>query len=150
MTATTLVPPALERPAGAAAPVRGRVAHVVHRFGLPSETFVRDAVDDLAARGWEPWLAALAVDNPHWLTVPAHRVLRAPDRPPWRDRLANRLPPATSRERRAVSRRYLRALAGAPVDLLHAHFGWAGADAALAARRLRRPLLVSLHGSRRG
>ena len=133
---------------GAAAPVRGRVAHVMHRFGLPSETFVRDTVDDLAARGWQPWLAALAVDHREWLTVPADRVLRVSGAPvPWRDRVANRVPPSRTRERRAVSRRYLRALAAAPVDLLHAHFGWAGADAALAARRLRLPLLVGFHGT---
>jgi colanic acid/amylovoran biosynthesis glycosyltransferase len=140
---------AVETPGGAGdVPVRGRVAHVMHRFGLPSETFVRDVVDDLAARGWQAWLAALAIDDPRRLTVPGDRVLPvscASVR--WRDRLANRVPPARTRERRAVSRRYLRALTGAPVDLVHAHFGWAGADAVLAARRLRLPLLVSFHGT---
>src|SRR6185503_15366340 len=81
-------------------------------------------------------------------TVPADRVLPVSGAPvPWRDRVANRVPPSRTRERRAVSRRYLRALAGAPADLLHAHFGWAGADAVLAARRLRLPLLVSFHGT---
>jgi glycosyltransferase involved in cell wall biosynthesis len=65
------------------------------------------------------------------------------------DRVAGRLAIARGHDpvREAAARNYLAALSRTPPGLLHAHFGWTGADCVLAARKLSLPMLVSFHGT---
>lgn len=127
---------------------RGPILHAVHRFGLPSETFIRDAILELEALGWPAWIVTEAVENgaPSPLAAP---IVVPPSRRPLVDRIAGRVAVARGGDpvREAAARNYLAALSRMPPGLLHAHFGWTGADCTLAARRLSLPLLVSFHGT---
>jgi colanic acid/amylovoran biosynthesis glycosyltransferase len=129
---------------------RGRfpVLHAVHAFGLPSETFIRDAIAEVEELGWLPWVvteAKLAEDG----VVPPERMLIASNRLPLVDRVAIRTHLHSSRDevRGRAARKYLAALSRLPPGILHAHFGWTAVDCTLAARRLGLPFLVSFHGT---
>src|SRR3954452_16276502 len=70
-----------------------RVAHVVMQWGELSQTFVRDAIESLEARGWEGWVVAHDVANrDRFPSPPDGRLLRMTpgSEPSWRDRLARR------------------------------------------------------------
>jgi glycosyltransferase involved in cell wall biosynthesis len=124
------------------------VLHAVHRFGLASETFIGDAIVELDALGWTPWVVTEAVEGAPG-AVPATRIFVAPATRPLVDRVARRITAGRGRDplREMTARNYLAALSRMPAGLLHAHFGWTGADCALAARKLSLPFLVSFHGT---
>ena len=63
-------------------PARVPVLHAVHRFGLPSETFIRDAIVELDALGWTPWVATEAVEGEPG-AVPPGRIVLPPRRGRW-------------------------------------------------------------------
>jgi len=125
-----------------------RVLHAVHIFGNPSETFIRDAIAETAALGWIPWVVTEAARGEHE-AVPGGRLILTPRRLALPDRFAVRLDirRGIQEEHARVARAYLAALARAPTGVLHAHFGWTGAACTLAARTLRLPMIVSLHGT---
>lgn len=126
---------------------RPPVIHAVHRWGLPSETFIRDAITEVESLGWMSWVVAGGVDREHG-AVAAERIL-LPTKPPFVVRAACRLARIGGRDpiRERTARDYLTALRRTPRGLLHAHFGWTAADCALAARKLSLPFLVSFHGT---
>lgn len=136
--------PSRSRPA-ADGPHQGTVAHVVRRFGELSECFVTELVEELEHAGWRAQVVAMAVSNRDRFPFPPdERLLRA-QRPAPARRLGDRLALRSSAERRSS---WLRApLAASGAQLAHAHFGWAAADARLAARRLGLPLVATFHGS---
>jgi colanic acid/amylovoran biosynthesis glycosyltransferase len=126
---------------------RTPILHAVHRFGLPSETFIRDAIGETEALGWPSWVVTERLEPGHG-AFPGERIvvtgdLRLPDRVGARMAIMRGGDPI--RERSA--RKYLRALQRMPAGLLHAHFGWTATDCVLAARRLGLPFLVSFHGT---
>lgn len=131
-----------------AQPQRVPVLHAVQTVGLPSETFIRDAIAELEALGWTPWLVTEASAGPAD-AVPPERIVTTPRMLPLVDRVAVRMPVPRTRDRSWVrySHKYLAAFANAPAGVVHAHFGWTGTYCSLAARTLRLPLLVSFHGS---
>jgi colanic acid/amylovoran biosynthesis glycosyltransferase len=129
-------------------PPRVPVLHAVHRFGLPSETFIRDAIVELDALGWRPWVVTEAIDS-EWGSVPPTRIVLPPRTRPLVDRVARRITAGHGRDplREMTARNYLAALSCMPAGLLHAHFGWTGADCVLAAQKLSLPFVVSFHGT---
>jgi colanic acid/amylovoran biosynthesis glycosyltransferase len=129
----------------AASPVPPRVAHVVRRYGVTSQTFVPGVVAALEQLGWEGWVVTMARENGDWFRFPpVERVLLA-RRPGLAARVAGRALGRPAAERRA---RWLSPEVGrvAP-SLVHAHFGWAGVDALPVARSLGLPLVVSFYGT---
>jgi glycosyltransferase involved in cell wall biosynthesis len=124
------------------------VLHAVHRFGLPSETFIRDAILELNRVGWTQWVVTNAVEDERG-AVPAARIVVPPATRPLVDRVGRRLTAGQGRDpvRETTAGYYLAALSRMPSGLLHAHFGWTAADCVLAARKLSLPFLVSFHGT---
>lgn len=123
----------------------GRVAHVVRRYGVASQTFVADAVADLDRLGWSGWVLARSVENRSLYPLPPEERILLGSRPPLGRRVAQRALGRTSAERRAAW--WDEAIAAARPHLLHAHFGWAGVDALPAARSAGLPLVVTFHGT---
>ena len=124
------------------------VLHAVHAFGLPSETFIRDAIAEVEDLGWPSWIvteANLAEDE----LVPTERMLVATKGLPLVDRVAIKAAESRTGEdvRRRAARKYLATLCKGPPGILHAHFGWTAVDCTLAARKLGLPFLVSFHGT---
>lgn len=121
-----------------------RAAHIVRRWGTPSQTFVRDAVTELDRLGWEGWVVTNGVE-PGAAPPPGNgRVLLA-RRPSPAVRAAGRVLRRPARERRA---RWLEpCVASIQPVVMHAHLGWAAIDALAAARRLGLPLVASFHGT---
>ena len=124
------------------------VLHAVHRHGLPSETFIRDAIRELEALGWTPWIVTERIE-PHYQPSARTRVVLPPSPRPLVDRVGNRVARVRGLDplREGAARNYLAAISRMPRGLLHAHFGWTAADCVLAARRLSLPFLVSFHGT---
>jgi colanic acid/amylovoran biosynthesis glycosyltransferase len=137
--------PAAAGPLYAASPSVGRVAHVVRRYGVPSQTFVPGVIAALQALGWEGWVVTSGRENGGWFPFPpAERVLVA-RRPRLAARVAGRALWRPAHERRA---RWLAPeVARVAPSLVHAHFGWTGVDALPVARALGVPLLVSFYGT---
>jgi colanic acid/amylovoran biosynthesis glycosyltransferase len=126
-------------------PPRGRVAHVVRRYGTASQTFVAGAISALEPLGWEGWVITLGVENRGWFPFPPDERVLVARRPSLAGRLAARVLWRPAHERRA---RWLTPeVARAAPSLVHAHFGWMAIDALPAARALGLPLLVSFYGS---
>lgn len=132
---------------GTRAAARVPVLHAVHRFGLPSETFIRDAISEVEALGWASWVVTERLEPDHG-SFPEQRIIR-PGPTPFADRVSSRVAILRGGEpaRERSARKYHRALRRMPRGLLHAHFGWTAADCVLAARRLSLPFLVSFHGT---
>lgn len=128
-----------------AASVARRVAHVATAYGVPSETFVPDAVEAVDTAGWESWVFTLAVRSRDRFPFP-------PD-----ERLV--VAPSPSRPRRGVDR--LRGRSGpgrftndvaaqarrAAPSVVHAHFGWAAHYGFVLAARLEVPFVATFHAS---
>jgi colanic acid/amylovoran biosynthesis glycosyltransferase len=137
--------PAVAEPSRAATLHPGRVAHVVRRYGVPSQTFVPSVIAGLQAQGWEGWVVTSGRENGDWFPFPpAERVLVA-RRPGLAARVAGRALGRPAHERRA--RWLMPEVARVAPSLVHAHFGWTGVDALPAARALGVPLLVSFYGT---
>ena len=127
---------------------RSPILHAIYRLGLPSQPFIRDAIQEVQALGWTAWVVAEALSG-DMVWLPRERIA-LPQRPsPLVDRLVTRQPCSSRAElvRRRAAHSYLASLSRLPPGVLHAHFGWTGADCALAARKLRLPFLVSFHGT---
>lgn len=145
---------------------RPKILIVVPAFPAVSETFVVDHVVGLTDRGWEVTVASTDIDEsalvalrkergvPPDVRVLVPRALRIPTkilRAAWDLRLLG--PTNTSLMTSKTARSTARA-SGAVLDiarevrpdLIHAHFGPIGIQAARAARRLRVPLVVDFHG----
>ncbi|MGH2874413.1 MAG: glycosyltransferase family 4 protein [Solirubrobacteraceae bacterium] len=122
------------------------VLHAVHIFGLPSETFIRDAIAGTAALGWQPWVLAEAARG-ECDGLDPDRLLLTPAQLPVVDKLAVRLHGGSDEARARAARGYLAAASKAPPGILHAHFGWTATGCLLAARKLDLPLIVSFHGT---
>ena len=128
--------------------MRAPVLHAIYSYGLPSQPFIRDAIQELDALGWSPWVVTEAVSGDIGRVAPERIALpRRP--PPLIDRLATRLSRGAGGDliRRRAARGYLAALSRLPPGLLHAHFGWTAVDCTLAANKLGLPFLVSFHGT---
>jgi colanic acid/amylovoran biosynthesis glycosyltransferase len=123
---------------------RGRVAHLVRRYGAPSQPFIVDAVLAAERRGWEGWVVTQmpAANRSTYSEPPDWRLARA-ERPSRRRQIAARLAGRSVRERGAEW--WLPALSRARPDVIHIHFGWTAA--AIHADRLPAPVVVSFHGS---
>lgn len=128
--------------------IRSPVLHAIYRLGLPSQPFIRDAIQGVQALGWSPWVVAEALSG-DLVWLPRERVA-LPQRPaPLVDRVVTRMPSSSHGElaRQRAAHSYLASLSRLPRGVLHAHFGWTGADCTLAARKLKLPFLVSFHGT---
>jgi glycosyltransferase involved in cell wall biosynthesis len=128
--------------------MRPPVLHAIYSYGLPSQPFIRDAIQELQTLGWSSWVVTEAVSGDIGAVAPERIALpRRP--PPLIDRVATRLGSDAAGDliRRRAARSYLSALSRLPAGLLHAHFGWTGVDCALAAKKLGLPFLVSFHGT---
>ena len=111
-----------------------RVAHVIKAYLPLSQTFIHTQLR--AQSDLEQLVVTRRVENPGSFEF----------EPVWQlDRLSrrldSRLPAAGVFRRRIVGplRRFR-------PDVIHAHFGWMGPEAAVAARRLGVPLVVAVHG----
>jgi glycosyltransferase involved in cell wall biosynthesis/GT2 family glycosyltransferase len=124
-----------------------RIAHAIHQYGAPSETFVRDAIDGLEALGWEAWIAALGSAKPDWYSFPRERLRLPPEHPPLPDRILNRATRRSEREFVSVSRIYARSLCAIRPALVHAQFGWTAAHSERAVRKLQVPFVATFHGT---
>jgi glycosyltransferase involved in cell wall biosynthesis len=121
----------------------GSVAHLMLDVGVRSETFVTNAIEAVERQGWESHVLGLNVRG-EFTAVPPDRVY-CTGTGTLLQRGAARLK-ARSPERRFAER----ALAYAEsrrIDLLHAHFGWAGNYAAPLADLLGVPLVVTFYGT---
>jgi colanic acid/amylovoran biosynthesis glycosyltransferase len=124
------------------------VLHAVHTVGVPSETFIRDAIAETEALGWTSWLITEGTVVERG-SVALERIVTTPSTLPLLDRIVVRVPvlrrgdPNWAR----AARKYLAAFAQAPPGIAHAHFGWTGAHCSLVARKLGLPLIVSFHGT---
>jgi colanic acid/amylovoran biosynthesis glycosyltransferase len=122
-----------------------RVAHVVRNFGEVSEPFIVDGMLEVDRAGWQSWVVASAVKRRDWFQFPPDERLLQGIEPSRRRRVADVLALKSSADRRSS---WLEPqIAAAAPSVVHAHFGWAGADARLAARRLGIPLVVTFRGS---
>jgi colanic acid/amylovoran biosynthesis glycosyltransferase len=132
-------------PSEVAAVRERRVAHVVRNFGEVSEPFIVDGVFEVDRLGWESWVVASSVKRRDLFRFPPDdRLLQALE-PSRRKRIADVLALKSSADRRSS---WLEPqIAAAKPSVVHAHFGWAGADARLAARRLGIPLVVTFRGT---
>jgi len=121
--------------------------HTVFRYGLPSETFIRDLLAVVETQGWENWVAARGIEDLSSSPLAPERIRVPSDPPPLAPRVAARLVPGFTGRRMRARHGYLQLAREIRPDVIHAHFGWTGVDAVLAARRLDVPLLVSFHGT---
>lgn len=135
----------MPRASGSPQESHGRVAHVVRRYGLVSQTFVADAVADLDRLGWHGWVFARSVENRSLYPFPPEERILLGSRPPLGRRVAQRALMRSGAQRRAAW--WDESIAVVRPDLVHAHFGWAGVDALPAARHAGLPLVVTFHGT---
>lgn len=122
-----------------------RVAHHMRRFGKRSETFVSDAIVAVQAHGWEGWVVTAELEQPPLPPVPPPERVLMGVAPSAAGRLLGRVRRLDAAQRRG--RRLVAPVAQVAPRLIHAHFGWAGVDAMLAARQLGLPLVVSFHAT---
>jgi colanic acid/amylovoran biosynthesis glycosyltransferase len=122
-----------------------RVAHVVRNFGEVSEPFIVDGAYEVDRLGWESWVVATSVKRPDWLDFPPGERLLEGIRLDRGRRVAERLLLRSSADRRSASLEPQ--IAAVRPSVIHAHFGWAAADARLAAKRLGVPLVATFRGS---
>jgi colanic acid/amylovoran biosynthesis glycosyltransferase len=122
-----------------------RVVHVVRNYGEVSEPFIVDGVYEVDRLDWESWVVAMSVKRRDWFSFPPDDRLLEGVRPARARRLTDRLTLRSSADRRSS---WLEPqIAAASPTVIHAHFGWAAADARLAARRLGVPLVVTFRGA---
>ncbi len=119
------------------------VAHVMLDVGVRSETFVTNAIEAVEREGWESHVIGLNVRG-QFNAVPADRVHLTGT--------GTLLARGTARLRgRSPERRFAEQALGFAkdrrIDLLHAHFGWAGNYAAPLAKLLGVPLVVTFYGT---
>lgn len=119
---------------------RGRVLHIVRRFGEPSQTFVLDAILELQRRGWGTDVLSLLPPTGAGKKFP---VFERPRRSVLR-RARQRLIPQTPSALAASD--WAAAIRARRPQLLHVHFGWNAAQVDDIAS-FGIPPLVSFHGS---
>jgi colanic acid/amylovoran biosynthesis glycosyltransferase len=132
-------------PLPAAGADAARVAHVVRRYGVGSQTFVPSAIAALEQLGWEGWVVTMGRENGERFPFPPAERVRVARRPSLAVRVAGRALGRPARERRA---RWLAPeVARVAPSLVHAHFGWTAVEALPVTRSLGLPLLVSFYGT---
>lgn len=115
---------------------RPTVLHVAHAWVRPSEGFVADLVRSTTATRAVVATGEVVADSPASdVDVPVRTVPRPPSR--WSE----------GWQRRAVRAGLLAVAARERPALLHAHQGYWGVHAAVVARALRLPWVLSLHGN---
>jgi glycosyltransferase involved in cell wall biosynthesis len=122
-----------------------RVAHVVHRYGRLSESFIPDMLEELERAGAEAWVATMSVEGRDTYPFPDDgRIVVYPEPSPAR-RAFDRARGRSGADRFAdyVAGR-LRPLAPAVV---HAQFGWAAGSGVAVAQRLGVPAVATFHGT---
>lgn len=122
---------------------RATVGHVMLDVGVRSETFVTNAIEAVEREGWESHVVGLNVRG-QFTAVPPDRVHCTGT--------GTLLQRATARLKgRGPEQRFAEQALGYArdrrIDLLHAHFGWAGNYAAPLAERLGVPLVVTFYGT---
>jgi glycosyltransferase involved in cell wall biosynthesis len=121
----------------------GSVAHVMLDVGVRSETFVTNAIEAVEREGWESHVVGLGLRG-EFTAVPPDRV-HCTGTGTLLQRGTARLK-GRSPERR-FAEQALGYVKGRRIDLLHAHFGWAGNYAAPLAELLGVPLVVTFYGT---
>jgi colanic acid/amylovoran biosynthesis glycosyltransferase len=121
-----------------------RVAHVVSHFGLPSEGFVVDVMEELESLGWEAWLITLSVANRSVYRFPPDERLICVSEGGSLRRGVRKVVRSGARR---VARKALPRITPAKPSLVHAHFGWSGRLALPLVRRLGVPLVVTFHAT---
>lgn len=121
----------------------GSVAHVMLDVGVRSETFVTNAIEAVEREGWESHVVGLNVRG-EFTAVPPDRVHCTG--------AGTLLQRGTARLKgHSPERRFAEQALGYAkdrrIDLLHAHFGWAGNYAAPLAALLGVPLVVTFYGT---
>jgi glycosyltransferase involved in cell wall biosynthesis len=117
--------------------------HVVSWYGAMSETFLYQAITQLADRGWDTWLGTRSVENRAVFPFPPDDriVLAAPDRRrrPLRSLIRGQFD--------QVGVRWPASAAAVHPDVIHAHFGWSALDALTHPALPDAPLVATFHGS---
>jgi glycosyltransferase involved in cell wall biosynthesis len=121
----------------------GSVAHVMLDVGVRSETFVTNAIEAVEREGWQSHVVGLNLRG-QFTAVPPGRV-HCTGSGTLLQRGSARL------KGRSPERRFAEQALGYArdrrIDLLHAHFGWAGSYAAPLAELLGVPLVVTFYGT---
>jgi colanic acid/amylovoran biosynthesis glycosyltransferase len=122
-----------------------RVAHIVHRFGRLSESFIPDLLEELERAGAEAWVGTMSVEGRETYPFPDDRRLIVCPPPSYLRRAFDRV------RGRSGTDRFADDLAGrlrprAPA-VVHAQFGWAAGSGAAVARRLGVPAIATFHGT---
>jgi len=130
---------------GSLVPSRGRVAHVVSHYGVPSETFIPDAIEELSTVGWDPVVLAWSIDNRATFPFPPLERVHCPA-PRTKPRVLFHKLRRYSGDARFSASLHARVAPLSP-QIVHAHFGWAATHATRIAARLEAPLVVTFHGS---
>jgi colanic acid/amylovoran biosynthesis glycosyltransferase len=122
-----------------------RVAHIVHRYGKLSESFIPDLLEELECAGAEAWVGTMSVEGRDTYPFPADGRLIVCPAPSLARRAFDRLRGRSGTDRFAdrVAAR-LRPLEPAVV---HAQFGWAAGTGVAVAARLGLPALTTFHGT---
>ncbi len=120
------------------------VLHVALDYGLPSETFVADAVEFTETGGWTSWLLSAPPQNREWFPFPPDERIAVAKRPPLWWRVFQRLRLSGDADRTA---RMIWPKLPVRPDVVHAHFGWAALFAAEVAERVGAPLVTTFHAS---
>ncbi len=122
-----------------------RVLHVALDFGLPSETFVADAVEFTEQDEWVSYLATGSLQNREWFPFPPDDRVHLARKPstPWRIYQRLRL----RRDADQTARIMWPNVQTIRPAVLHAHFGWAAIYATGFKRSLNAPLVTTFHAS---
>lgn len=122
-----------------------QVVHVALDYGLPSETFVADAVRFTDTGDWRSVLLTGSVQNRDWFPFPPDDRIMVARRLglPWRAYQRARLHGNADR----TARNLWPGAGTLQADIVHAHFGWAAPYAAEVARQHDVPLVTTFHAS---
>jgi colanic acid/amylovoran biosynthesis glycosyltransferase len=121
-----------------------RIAHVIPHFLAPSETFIYTQLQ--AQKRLDQLVIARTTANREWFPFAAVVETRSTEGGRWYERLHRSTSRLVHRPNHYQSR-IVDAAQDFGATVLHAHFGWSGAEAVLPAQRLDIPLVTAFHGS---
>jgi glycosyltransferase involved in cell wall biosynthesis len=122
-----------------------RVAHIVHRYGRLSESFIPDMLEELERAGAEAWVGTMSVEGRDTYPFPDDGRLVVFPEPSYVRRALNR---ARGRSGTGHFADYVaERLRPLEPGVVHAQFGWAVGSGVAVARRLDVPAVATFHGT---
>jgi colanic acid/amylovoran biosynthesis glycosyltransferase len=121
------------------------VGHVVHHYGMLSESFIPDALEALERAGAESWVGTMSVERRGTYPFPPDDRLLVCPPPPLVRRVLDRARGRSGTERFAAA--VAERMRPHGPQLVHAQFGWAAGSGTAVARRLGVPAVVTFHGT---